>query len=148
MIHYAYYNFPLGLVEIGCDKAIVSVKRVPARTREHCPTPLSDLAAKQLAEYFAGIRKEFDLPLHIQGTEFQKAVWQTLLDIPYGETRSYGEIAAAIGNPKACRAVGMACNRNPIWIIIPCHRVVGHNKSLTGYEGGLPMKKWLLDLEA
>jgi methylated-DNA-[protein]-cysteine S-methyltransferase len=83
-----------------------------------------------------------------KGTEFQQKVWAALCEIPYGETRTYGEIAAAIGSPKAARAVGMACNRNPVWITIPCHRVVGSNGSLTGYAGGLEMKKFLLELEA
>ena len=147
-MNYAYCHTPLGLMEIGCGDAIVSVRCITEKTREDRPTPLSDRAAAQLAEYFAGKRKEFDLPLCPQGTDFQKAVWQALLEIPYGQTRSYGEIAASIGNPKASRAVGMACNRNPIWVLIPCHRVVGKNKSLTGYAGGLDRKQWLLDLEA
>ena len=94
-----------------------------------------------------GKRKSFDLPLKPEGTEFQKKVWNALLDIPYGETRSYKDIAVAIGNPKACRAVGMANNRNPISIIIPCHRVIGANGSLVGYGGGLPIKIELLNLE-
>jgi O-6-methylguanine DNA methyltransferase len=102
---------------------------------------------KQFTEYEQGIRKVFDLPLHIKGTEFQKKVWNALLEIPYGETRSYQEIAIQIGNPKAVRAVGGACNRNPIGIIVPCHRVVGKNGSLTGYAGGLDYKKLLLENE-
>jgi len=102
---------------------------------------------KQFTEYEKGIRKVFDLPLHIKGTEFQKKVWNALLEIPYGETRSYQEIAIQIGNPKAVRAVGGACNRNPIGIIVPCHRVVGKNGSLTGYAGGLDYKKLLLENE-
>ena len=104
-------------------------------------------AAKQLTEYFAGKRREFDLPLDFTGTGFQKKVWAALLTIPYGETRSYGEIAKQIGNPKACRAVGMANNRNPIAIICPCHRVIGADGSLVGFGGGLPAKQFLLDLE-
>lgn len=102
---------------------------------------------KQFTEYEKGARKAFDLPLHIKGTEFQKKVWNALLEIPYGETRSYQEIAIQIGNPKAVRAVGGACNRNPIGIIVPCHRVVGKNGSLTGYAGGLDYKKLLLEKE-
>lgn len=102
---------------------------------------------KQFTEYEKGARKVFDLPLHIKGTEFQKKVWNALLEIPYGETRSYQEIAIQIGNPKAVRAVGGACNRNPIGIIVPCHRVVGKNGSLTGYAGGLDYKKLLLEKE-
>lgn len=102
---------------------------------------------KQLDEYFAGKRKSFDLPLAPSGTEFQKKVWNALTQIPYGKTCSYKDIACAIGNPNACRAVGMANNKNPIAIIIPCHRVVGKNGDLTGYAGGLDIKKILLDIE-
>ncbi len=102
---------------------------------------------KQLTEYEKGSRKIFDLPLHLIGTEFQKQVWNVLLEIPYGETRSYQEIAIRIGKPKALRAVGGACNRNPIGIIVPCHRVIGKNGSLTGYAGGLSYKELLLNHE-
>ena len=112
------------------------------------PTPLLEEAARQLEEYFAGQRKEFSLPLAPKGTEFQLRVWQALLQIPYGETRSYGELAAMVGNPKACRAVGGANHRNPISILIPCHRVVGTKGSLTGYAGGLNVKEFLLKLES
>lgn len=104
-------------------------------------------AKRQLDEYFSGKRKEFDLPLRAQGTEFQQKVWNALLDIPYGETRYYGEIANTIGNPKAPRAVGLANNRNPISIFIPCHRVIGKNGKLVGYGGGLHIKELLLSLE-
>ncbi|MGY6038231.1 methylated-DNA--[protein]-cysteine S-methyltransferase [Aeromonas sp. AE23HZ002T15] len=97
--------------------------------------------------YFAGERQRFTLPLAAQGTAFQRAVWQALCDIPYGETRSYGEIATAIGKPSASRAVGAANGRNPLSIIVPCHRVIGQNGSLTGYAGGLPIKQALLRLE-
>lgn len=110
-------------------------------------TPIIKKAYEQLSEYFAGARKEFELPLAPQGTEFQKKVWAELQEIPYGETRSYGEIAAAIGNPKACRAIGGANHNNPIMIMIPCHRVIGANGSMTGYGGGLPIKEYLLELE-
>jgi len=102
---------------------------------------------KQFSEYEKGVRKVFDLPLHLIGTDFQKKVWNALLEIPYGETRSYQEIAIRIGNPKAVRAVGGACNRNPIGIIVPCHRVIGKNGSLTGYYGGLSYKILLLEHE-
>ena len=112
------------------------------------PTPLLEEAARQLEEYFAGQRKEFSLPLAPKGTEFQLRVWQALLQIPYGETRSYGELAAMVGNPKACRAVGGANHRNPLSILIPCHRVVGTGGSLTGYAGGLAIKELLLKLES
>lgn len=111
-------------------------------------SPFLERAAEQLKEYFAGKRKVFDLPLEPEGTEFQKKVWAALCDVPYGETRTYGQIAAAVGCPKGARAVGMACNRNPIGIIVPCHRVVGADGSLTGYAGGLNTKAALLRLEA
>lgn len=106
-----------------------------------------DQCITELGEYFAGKRVTFDLPLAPKGTDFQKSVWQQLLKIPYGNTTSYGEIAQQIGNPKAARAIGLANNRNPIPIIIPCHRVVGSNGSLTGYAGGLENKSYLLKLE-
>ena len=101
----------------------------------------------QLKEYFAGSRREFDLRLDLEGTPFQQSVWQALLDIPYGETRSYGEIARAIGKPRAARAVGMANHENPVSIIVPCHRVIGHDGRLVGYGGGLDVKTALLKLE-
>ncbi|MDP9093117.1 MAG: methylated-DNA--[protein]-cysteine S-methyltransferase [Actinomycetota bacterium] len=102
----------------------------------------------QLGEYFAGTREAFELPLHAIGTSFQKRVWAALLEIPYGQTTSYGRTAAALGLPEAARAVGLANGQNPISIIVPCHRVVGANGSLTGYGGGLDAKRWLLAHEA
>ena len=102
----------------------------------------------QLAQYFAGRRRVFDLPLHATGSPFQKRVWAALCEIPYGETRSYGETAQAIGAPTASRAVGLANGQNPISIVVPCHRVIGANGSLTGYGGGLEAKRWLLSHEA
>lgn len=102
---------------------------------------------KELLEYFEGKRKVFDIPLEMQGTEFQKKVWNALLEIPYGEVRSYKDISKRIGNEKACRAVGMANNKNKIMIIIPCHRVIGADKKLVGYYYGIDMKQELLDLE-
>ena len=110
-------------------------------------TPLIKDAFRQLSEYLIGERKEFDLPIRMRGTEFQKRVWRALLDIPYGETRSYKQIAEAIGNPKGVRAVGMANNRNQLLIVIPCHRVIGASGSLVGYGEGLEMKEFLLRLE-
>ena len=105
-------------------------------------------ARRQLEEYFAGQRTEFDLPLSAAGTPFQREVWAALQTIPYGEVRSYSEIAAQIGRPGASRAVGLANGRNPIAVIVPCHRVIGASGALTGYGGGLPRKRLLLDLEA
>lgn len=110
-------------------------------------TSLLQRAGIQLMEYFQGKRKEFSLPLAPRGTEFQKKVWKALCTIPYGQTRSYGGVAAQIGNPRACRAVGRANNKNPIMIFIPCHRVIGADGSLTGFGGGLEAKKYMLDLE-
>ena len=104
-------------------------------------------ARSQLAEYFAGHRTEFDLPLEPGGNEFQRAVWRLLTTIPYGQTRSYGQLAAQLGDPGLARAVGAANGRNPISIVVPCHRVVGHDGSLTGYAGGLDRKAFLLELE-
>jgi methylated-DNA-[protein]-cysteine S-methyltransferase len=103
---------------------------------------------RQLGQYFAGVRKTFSVPLDFNGTEFQKKVWQALLSIPFGETRTYGEIARQLGNPTASRAVGAANGRNPISIIAPCHRVIGSSGKLTGYGGGLDVKEMLLALEA
>lgn len=120
--------------------------RLPCQGQEG-PTPLLEETTRQLSEYFAGNRREFTLPLLLKGTPFQRRVWDALKTIPYGETRSYGELAKAIGSPKSCRAVGGANHRNPISIIVPCHRVVGASGSLTGYGGGLENKRFLLDLE-
>lgn len=110
-------------------------------------TELMKEASLQLNEYFNGVRKSFQLPLSPTGTSFQMAVWNALLEIPYGETRSYGDIAMAIGKPKACRAVGMACNRNKIAIFIPCHRVIGADGKLVGFGGGIGVKQKLLNIE-
>jgi methylated-DNA-[protein]-cysteine S-methyltransferase len=109
--------------------------------------PVLDDAARQLAAWFAGERTSFDLPLEPKGTPFQIAVWKALREIPYGETRSYRDIAAGLGRPKAVRAVGAANARNPIAIIVPCHRVIGASGALTGYAGGVPRKRWLLGHE-
>ena len=117
----------------------------PERLRED-PDALSPALA-QLREYFSRIRREFELPLQVQGTPFQKAVWAQISRIPYGATTTYGEIARAVGRPKAARAVGAAVGANPLSIFIPCHRVVGADGSLTGYGGGLEMKAALLQLE-
>jgi methylated-DNA-[protein]-cysteine S-methyltransferase len=104
-------------------------------------------AARQLREYFAGERQKFDLPLSMNGTEFQRRVWQQLTSIPFGETWSYGQLAKRLDNPSACRAVGLANGKNPIAIIVPCHRVIGADGSLTGFGGGIERKEWLLTHE-
>jgi len=124
----------------------------PARVRlePRADDPHHSILAKadrQLGEYFAGRRRAFDLPLDFHGTDFQRQVWAALLTIPFGETRSYADIATQIGKPKACRAVGAANGRNPISIIAPCHRVVGASGALTGFAGGLDAKRYLLGLE-
>jgi len=147
---YSIYESPFGNIVIESDgSAIIGLKTEsdakPIGKNE--VNTLTDITAMQLKEYFVGKRKKFDIPLNPQGTDFQRSVWKALQDIPYGKTRSYKQIAQAIGNPKACRAVGMANNKNPIWILIPCHRVIGTDGSLTGYGGGIEMKKKLLKLE-
>lgn len=110
-------------------------------------TELLEQAKQQLTEYFAGKRKAFALPYMVSGTPFQEKVWQALVQIPYGETRTYGQIAAVVGSPKGARAVGMACNRNPVMLVVPCHRVIGSTGKLVGFGGGLPMKERLLAVE-
>ncbi|GLQ88975.1 methylated-DNA--[protein]-cysteine S-methyltransferase [Dyella flagellata] len=121
-------------------------RKAPDAAWEHDPAKLA-FARKQLEEYFAGERTSFDLPLHPIGTAFQVAVWQALAKIPYGATISYGELAQRIGQPQAMRAVGAANGRNPLPIVLPCHRVIGANGSLTGFGGGLPTKRFLLAME-
>jgi methylated-DNA-[protein]-cysteine S-methyltransferase len=118
----------------------------PKATIHSSPKPLVEVQ-KEIKAYLAGSGREFLTPLDLRGTPFQKAVWEELCKIPYGETRAYGQIAAQVGNPLAARAVGMACNRNPVAIIVPCHRVVGSDGRLVGYAGGLDIKGKLLDLE-
>ena len=147
---------PVGdLTRVASDEGLMAVlwpDDDPARVRlgarsEATDHPVLREAASQLSEYFAGQRQRFCVPLHFQGTDFQRQVWAALLDIPFGETRSYADIARAIGRPTATRAVGAANGRNPISIIAPCHRVVGSNGALTGFAGGVETKKYLLDLE-
>lgn len=144
-----FYDTPVGKLCIGEeDGGITRVTwgNFPADA-EVGETPLLAACKAQLDEYFAGNRRDFDLPLNPKGTDFQKRVWQALTEIPYGETRTYGQIAAAAGNPKAARAVGMANHNNPIAIIVPCHRVIGANGKLVGYAGGMEQKEFLLTLE-
>ena len=143
------YPTPIGPVSIVCDEnniVKVSLSNVSdyAVQRE---IPLIKKAHQQLIEYFEGKRTLFELPLKPKGTPFQESVWNALCKIPYGSTKSYKDIAEMIGNPKACRAVGMANRCNPIMIIIPCHRIIGTNGTLTGYAYGLDIKKQLLSLE-
>ena len=147
---YTYLRSPLGdLLLFGDEQALRGVymdaKAPPGWRRSD---EAFAAAGEQLDQYFAGERRDFDLPLDLRGTPFQRRVWQALLTIPYGETRSYGEIAAQIGRPDRPRAVGAANGRNPVSIVVPCHRVIGSDGSLTGYGGGLARKRWLLDHEA
>ena len=125
------------------------LRRVPLEAlSKSTNNPWLDKAETQLHEYFAGQRKCFDVPLDLRGTSFQRQVWQALLQIPFGETRTYGEIAAGIGTPDAVRAVGAANGRNPVSIVVPCHRVIGASGKLTGFAGGLQAKQYLLAHEA
>ncbi len=144
---YAVYEFPCGNLKIGYTNNVICHVLFTKEKAGGTPSALSELAASQLQEYFAGKRKGFDLPLQPQGTEFQRKVWAALLEIPYGETRSYKDIAERAGSPKGFRAVGQANHNNPIAVIIPCHRVVSADGSLGGYGGGLDIKAFLLNLE-
>lgn len=145
---WASYDYPLGTLRIYYnDRGITGIERTDDSSKG-TPSPISDETARQLIQYFAGKRKSFDIPLITCGTDFEEKVWEALRQIPYGETRSYKDIAAAIGNEKACRAVGRANNKNPICIITPCHRVIGVSGKLVGYGGGLDMKAFLLELES
>lgn len=148
MIQYAFYDFKLGILKIGyTDTVIVSLDRVEQVDMDNEPSALTNLVFKQISEYLNGQRQTFDFPYELHGTEFQKKVWEALRQIPYGETRTYKDIATVVGNPKASRAVGMANHKNPLMIVVPCHRVIGMGGKLVGYAGGLDMKKALLDLE-
>jgi len=149
---YSYTYGGVGKIEIGTEsKRITDVhfakSFVPPSEYSRKETPLHRKAAEQLREYFDGKLKVFDLPIAPVGTEFQIRCWEALLQVPYGETRSYGDIARAAGSPKGFRAVGMANNRNPVAIIIPCHRIIGSDGKLVGYGGGLDIKVFLLELE-
>lgn len=147
---------PVGdLLLHGDGDALTAIDFAPLDGRPHTLPPdaapgdavLAE-ARRQLGEYFEGTRTAFELPLRPQGTPFQQRVWAALLQVPYGRTASYRDIAQAVGSPQGMRAVGLANGRNPIPIIVPCHRIIGSNGQLTGYAGGLPRKAWLLDLEA
>jgi len=149
--HLFFYETPVGRIGIAENgTAVTNVtfagEAVP-KNWEQTETDLLRKAGAQLQEYFCGRRKAFDFPIEPEGTPFRQKVWKALREIPYGETRTYKEIACAVGNEKACRAVGMANNKNPVAIFIPCHRVIGSNGKLVGYGGGLDIKQYLLDLE-
>lgn len=146
-----YYDSPIGRLWIEADEealtALYPEQKEIAEESETESSVLLDKVKRELAEYFAGTRTEFDIPVRLQGTKFQVAVWRALCRIPYGTTYSYLDLAKAVGNPKACRAVGGANNKNKILIIVPCHRVIGKDGSLVDFGAGLTAKKYLLELE-
>ena len=153
---YKIVESPVGKLKVvASDKGLVAVlwqNDKPGRVRlgeltENPQHPILLKAEKQLAEYFAGKRKEFSVALDMRGTDFQKNVWEALLAIPFGETRSYGQLAKHLGNPNASRAVGAANGKNPLSIVVPCHRVIGSTGKLTGFAGGMQTKAQLLSLE-
>lgn len=146
--YYAVYETKFGFFRIEVeDNKITYLRKVETHDDTGEKTPLTDQVLRELSEYFNGKRKCFDFPYTLRGTDFQRKVWQALCDIPYGETRSYKQIAETVGNPKAYRAVGMANNKNPIIIAVPCHRVIGTDGKPVGYAGGIDMKNELLHLE-
>lgn len=140
---------PFGrLTLVAEEDALIAIRfGVDADTQSCDASEILDCAAEQLEEYFSGARCAFSVPIRMRGTSFQQSVWRALMEIGWGKTASYGEIAGKIGHPKACRAVGLANNKNPLPIIVPCHRIIGKNGTLTGYAGGLKIKQWLLDHE-
>ena len=157
-MYYSYYESPVGSLLLHGEDQLEGVVFPKSKTAIEMEAPMDaqwvpapsrfDPVKKQLDDYFLGDLKIFDLGLSLKGTDFQKKVWHALTQIPYGKTISYGELAQRIGNPKACRAVGLANGKNPIPIIVPCHRVIGKNGKLTGFGGGLPVKQHLLELES
>ncbi len=146
----AFHKTPVGFVRIRAGEEHIT--SISIRDEECVETPsdspVINLAIKQLDEYFEGTRKEFDLPLNQPGTDFQQQVWQQLLTIPYGKTITYGQQSQIMNSPLAIRAIASANGKNNLWIVVPCHRVIGTNGSLTGYAGGIWRKQWLLDHEA
>jgi methylated-DNA-[protein]-cysteine S-methyltransferase len=143
--HRVYYESPIGWIEIGGSSSqIFSLCFVDAARAGTRPHGALQEAVRELGEYFAGARREFDLDLALRGTMFQEQVWAQLLNVPYGRVLTYQDVADAIGQPRAVRAVGAAIGRNPISIVVPCHRIVGSDGRLTGYGGGLWRKEWLL----
>lgn len=143
-----YFKSPIGILELEAEEQGITKIDFCEKLKSITPHPLLIEAKSQLTEYFNGNLQHFDLKIIIRGTNFQKSVWGKLLDIPFGQTCSYYDIAKRINNPKAVRAVGNANGKNPIAIIVPCHRVIGLDGRLTGYAGGLARKAWLLQHEA
>ena len=153
-MYYTYLDSPIGPIFLAGDGE--SVRQISFSSGYQVRKPGEgwiedagpiDFAVRQLEQYFAGERKVFDLPLVMEGTEFQKGVWKALLEIPFGETRSYGDVAEKLGSPGASRAVGSANHANHLPLVVPCHRVIGSNGTLTGFGGGLDTKRWLLEFE-
>jgi len=144
-----YYHSPLGWIEIqASSEAVTSLIFCDERKSDACnDSPVLADCVRQLDEYFSGRRTGFDVPVQQQGTEFQQNVWNVLTDIPFGTTVSYGDVAKMVNNPKSARAIGAANGQNKVWIIVPCHRVIGANGALTGYAGGIERKKWLITHE-
>ena len=144
----SYYKLPIGNLEIICkNNELVSMKIVEIVANNGLDTDFIKEIKFQLDEYFLGKRQNFDIKINVKGTEFQKLVWKELQKIPYGKTKSYSEIAVALGKPKAQRAVGSACNKNPIMLIIPCHRVISKSGNIGGFAYGNIVKQKLLELE-
>ncbi len=144
-----YLHTEIGLLELTAESgALSSVYPVSRRGEDLFESRFIRDCADQLRAYLSGTRQNFDIPLKLRGTDFQKSVWAELMKVPYGETRSYKEICARIGRPKAARAVGNAVGKNPVLIVVPCHRIISADGSLGGFTAGLPMKKKLLALEA
>ena len=148
MIETAFINTPLGIAKIEGDEKGISVISINTEEKVTSKVPkVLQEAVTQLNDYFLGKRKDFTFKLNPKGTEFQQKVWQELVQIPYGKTMSYMDLSKKVGDVKAIRAVASANGKNPIWIVVPCHRVIGSDGSLTGYAGGLWRKKWLLEHE-
>ena len=145
----ATYTFssPIGAVRLTEDDGSITRIELIDATDEATSTPLQREAARQILAFLRGERQQLEFPFRMVGTSFQQRVWHVLRQIPYGATRTYGEIAVEIGNPRASRAVGMACNKNPLLLIVPCHRVIGANGKLTGFAYGTDTKRRLLELE-
>lgn len=142
-----FLKSPIGFLTLCSDGKDLTALRFGDHREGLDSCSVLEETAIQLEEYFSGQRREFTIPLNPMGTEFQRAVWLALRRIPYGETATYAEVAKMVGRPKACRAVGGANNRNPLALIVPCHRVIGANGAMTGYAGGIPVKEFLLQLE-
>ena len=147
-VYYDYFKSPIGWIEIGGSDDAINCINFVEKPRKHYETHRTvQQAITQIKEYFTKQRRQFDLPLQLQGTAFQKQTWQQLLTVPYGQTASYKDIAVAIKRPQAVRAVGAANGKNPISIVVPCHRIIGSNGALVGYGSGLWRKTWLLEHE-